>query len=124
MYLLTPGMQELRLQLMKFAAAINRINLEEVSVECLCSDEFMEEYTQCADFGEFMEAVNLKAAVDAETEGIPAEKLDECVKSLTEFDNWDTMIRAAARAYFFDQLFADKETKQEPNIVNADIGMS
>lgn len=108
--LIVPGLMELQDQLQTVLSAVERINKLDISVGDLCTDDFIREYTHHDTLDAFIDAADADIFNPEDPNEIDFDKLDAYVRRSTEFDSWDSLIRAAARAFILNQLFGPEET--------------
>lgn len=72
---------------------------QNVPLNDLYSEAFMEKYTDMATFEEFLKLGGFSAKTPSELDEIPVSELDKLAAEHTQFDSWAEMQNAAAKFY-------------------------
>lgn len=70
----------------------------------LFNESFMVKHTKLTNIDQFFEESEFEVKTDEDFAKIPNEKLDEYVKKVTEFENWQSMKSKAAEIYVLKKL--------------------
>ncbi|MGF9814278.1 hypothetical protein [Bacillus toyonensis] len=99
------GLDELEKKLKNMEKSAKELDGENyIPFADLFNDSFMMEYTRFVNIDKFFEESKYVVKTDEDFKKIPSEKLDEYVKEVTEFENWEEMKTKAAEIYVLKKL--------------------
>lgn len=99
------GFDKLRKRLQEMQNGVKELgDQKNVPLTDLFTPAFMSKYTSVSTLDEFCEKSGFNFSSKEDFENIPQEDLDEYVRSISNFSNWNDMLDNAVRIYISKKL--------------------
>lgn len=99
------GFNELQKRLQDMQKAAQELDGQQnVPLTELLSEEFISEHTSLSNLEEFFENGEFKFKTREEFDAIPQAQLDEYVRSVSNFEDWEEMLGSATKEYISKKL--------------------
>lgn len=98
------GLDSLERRIGSMVSSLEQASQEGVPFTQLFTESFMWRHARLRSFSEFLDAGGFKVACQADFAAIPDDEFDRHVAKVTDFQDWDAMMSAAASDWFKERM--------------------